>query len=198
MITSTRHSFEGPYLHGNIISKGVDCLQGAFPDYYLPVPENLQVSQALFGNTEILSLGNNKMMLLKLPQLQDTYNTGIYGIDRVNGVLYVVYPVRMRRLEIRGRIEKEGTPPAMPKPFQSMPMCRMAPQPQATSTPAMGAASVSLPGMVSNEKTITLAPREDDQVSQKKDINVENLSNATSISRLSVDNPLHIKEMEYI
>ena len=59
----------------------MDCLQGAFPDYYLAVPENLQVSQAFFGNTEILSLSNNKMTLLKLPQLQDTYNTEIYGIE---------------------------------------------------------------------------------------------------------------------
>ena len=64
----------------------------------------------------------------------------------------------MRRLEIRGRIEKEGTPPAMPKPFQSMLMSRMATQPQATSTPAMGAALVSLPRTASNEKTIALAP----------------------------------------
>ena len=102
------------------------------------------------------------MTLLKLPQLQDTYNTEIYGIDRVNGVIYTVYPVRMRRIEIRGRVEKEGTPPAMPKPFQSMLMSRMAPQPQASSTPAMGAVSVSLPRMVSNEKTIASAPREND------------------------------------
>ena len=138
------------------------------------------------------------MILLKLPQLQDTYNTEIYRIDRVNGVLYAVYPVRMRRLEIRGRIEKEGTPPAMPKPFQSMLMSRMAPQLLATSKPAMGAALVSLPGMASNEKAIASAPRKNDQVSQKKGIDVENLSNATSISRLSVDNLLHIEEMEYI
>ena len=76
--------FDGPFLHGNII-KGDDCLHGAFPDYYLPVPENIQVSQAFFGNMEVLSLSNNKMMLIKLPQLQDTYDTEIYRIDRVNG-----------------------------------------------------------------------------------------------------------------
>ena len=30
--------FDGPLLHGNIIKGGADCLHGAFPDYYLPVP----------------------------------------------------------------------------------------------------------------------------------------------------------------
>ena len=35
--------FDGPFLHGNI-KRGADCLHGAFPDYYLPVPENIQVS----------------------------------------------------------------------------------------------------------------------------------------------------------
>ena len=92
-------------------------MHGAFPDYYLPVSENIQVSQAFFGNTEVLSLSNNKMTLIKLPQLQDTYDTDFYGIDRVNGVLYAVYPVGMKKLGIRGRVEKEGTPLAMPKTF---------------------------------------------------------------------------------
>ena len=55
---------------------------------------------------------------MRLPQLQDTYDTEIYRIDRVNGTLYAVYLVGMKKLGIRGRIEKEGTPPAMPKPFQ--------------------------------------------------------------------------------
>ena len=40
--------------------------------------------------------------------------------------------------------------PTMPKPFQSM-LSRIAPQPQATSTPAMGATSIGLSGMVNNE-----------------------------------------------
>ena len=191
-------AFDEPYLHGTIIKGGVDCLQGAFPDYYLPVPGNVKVSQAFFGYTEILSLSNNKMTLLKLPQMQATYDTEIYGIDQVNGVLYAVYPVGMRQLKIRGRVEKDGPPPVMPKPFQSMLLSSVAPQPQATSTPAVGTASASLSGTVSNERTITSVPREDQQVSKKKGIDVENLSNATSISRLSVDDPLYIEEMEYI
>ena len=67
------------------------------------------------------------MTLVKLPQLQDIYETEIYGIDRVNGVLYAVYPVGMKKLRIRSRIEKEGTPPAIPKPFQSMLLSKVAP-----------------------------------------------------------------------
>ena len=138
------------------------------------------------------------MTLIKLPQLWDTYDTVIYGIDRVNGVLYAVYPVSMKRLGIRGRIEKEGTPPAMPKPYQSTLLSRVTPQPQATSMPAMGAAPIDLSGTVINERTIASAPRNDEQVGHKRGIDVENLSNATSTLRLSVDNPLHIHEMEYI
>ena len=99
---------------------------------------------------------------------------------------------------IRGRIEKEGTPPVMPKPFQSTLLSRVAPQPQATSTPAVGAAPIDLSRTVTNERTIASATRNDEQVSHKRGIDVENLSNATSILRLSVDNPLHIHEMEYI
>ena len=91
------------------------------------MPENIQVSQAFFSNTKVLSLNYNKITLIKLPQLWDTYDTEIYGINRVNGVLYAVYPVSMKRLGIRGRIEKEGTPPVMPKPFQSTLLSRVAP-----------------------------------------------------------------------
>ena len=116
----------------------------------------------------------------------------------MNGVLYAVYPVGMRQLGIRGRVEKDGPSPAMPKPFQSMLLSSVAPQPQATSTPAVRTASVGLSGTISNEKTIALALREDEQVGKKKGIDVENLSNATSILRLSMDDPLHIEEMEYI
>ena len=86
----------------------------------------------------------------------------------------------------------------MPKPFQSTLLSRVAPQPQATSTLAVGAAPVDLSGTVNNERTIVSAPRNDEQVGHKRGIDVENLSNATSILRLSVDDPLHIHEMEYI
>ena len=95
----------------------------------------------------------------------------------------------MNRLGIRGRIEKEGTPPAMPKPFQSTLLSRVAPQPQATSMPAVGAAPIDLSRTVTNERTIASAPRNDEQVGHKRGIDVKNLSNATSISRLSVDDP---------
>ena len=62
----------------------------------------------------------------------------------------------------------------------------------------MGATPVDLSRTVNNERTIASAPRNDEQVGHKRGIDVENLSNATSISRLSVDDPLHIHEMEYI
>ena len=54
----------------------------------------------------------------------------------------------------------------------------MAPQPQATSTPAVGAAPVNLSGTVTNERTIASAPKNDEQVGHKGGIDVENLSNA--------------------
>ena len=40
--------FKEPFLHDNVIREGTDCLQGAFPDYYLPIPESLQISQVFF------------------------------------------------------------------------------------------------------------------------------------------------------
>ena len=123
------------------------------------MPENIQVSQVFIGNTEVLSLSNNKMMLIKLPQLRDTYDTEIYGINRVNGVLYAAYLVGMKRLGIRGRIEKEGTPPVMPKPLQSTLLSRVAPHPQATSTPAVGAAPIDLSRTVTNEN-YCISPKE--------------------------------------
>ena len=102
------------------------------------------------------------------------------------------YLVGMERLGIRGRIEKEGTPPPMPKPFQSMLLTKVAPQPQATSTPAMGAASINLSGTVTKERMIASAPRDDKQVNPKNDIDLENLSNTTCILSLSIENPLCI------
>ena len=137
------------------------------------------------------------MTLIKLPQLWDTYDTEIYGINRVNGVLYAVYPISMKRLGISGRVEKEGDTTCNAQTFSTL-LSRVVPQPQATSTPAVGAAPVDLSGTVNNERTNASVPRNDQQVGHKKGIDVENLSNATSILRLFVDDPLHIHEMEYI
>ena len=73
----------------------------------------------------------------------------------------------------------------------------MVQQPQATYTPAVGTTATDIPGMVTNERMITSAPQEDQGIGDREDKNLENLSDATSISRLSVDDPLHIDEMEY-
>ena len=46
--------FSEPYLSRNMTERIPDCLEGAFPDYYLPVPGNVQVSQAFLDNTGLI------------------------------------------------------------------------------------------------------------------------------------------------
>ena len=69
----------------------IDCLEGVYHDYYLPVTGNIQISQAFYDNIEVISLASNAMTLLSLPELSVQFGTPIYGIDHVNGTLHATY-----------------------------------------------------------------------------------------------------------
>ena len=150
----------------------------------------------LFHNTEVISVKSNQMSLLKLPQLQCDYGTEIYSIDRVNRVLYAVYPDGMKKIDVRAHQDRQGKLVPPPKAFHSTLMANMAPGPQATSTPAMGVAVTTLASTLTNEKMLASVPREEQGHFEGEEVDPENLSNA-SISRMSVEDPLCTEEMEY-
>ena len=55
----------------------------AYPNLFLPVAENHQISDQLCGYSDSLSTDNNPMVLVELNSLSYRYGTSIYAIDYV-------------------------------------------------------------------------------------------------------------------
>ena len=62
-------------------------MKDIYPDLYLPVIENYQISDTFYGYLDSLSTDNNPMVLVELKGLSYQYGTSIYAVDRVNGTV---------------------------------------------------------------------------------------------------------------
>ena len=76
----------------------------AYPDLFLPVAENHQISDRLCGYLDSLSADNNPMVLVELNSLSYQYGTSIYAIDRVNGTMYGKFSVGYRMIPERATV----------------------------------------------------------------------------------------------
>ena len=59
-----------------------------YPDRYLPVIEDYQISDTFYGYSDSLSTDNNPVVLVELKGLSYQYGTSIYTVDRVNRTMY--------------------------------------------------------------------------------------------------------------
>ena len=125
-----------------------DHLEGVDYNYYLLVTEDITISKAFYANNEVLSLANNFITLMTLPELLVQYDTPIYRVDWANGTLYAVYTKGMKKTSLMGRKHRVR----VVEPLADV-MLVPHPQPQATSTPAVEADVTLLLGSISNEFT---------------------------------------------
>ena len=73
----------------------------AYPDLFLPVTKNHQISDRFCGYSDSLSADNNSMVLVELNSLSYWYGTSIYAINRVNGTMYGKFSVGYRMIPER-------------------------------------------------------------------------------------------------
>ena len=59
-----------------------------YPDLFLPVRENYQISDRFHGYSDHMSADNNPMVLVELNNLSFWYGTSIYAVDQINGTMY--------------------------------------------------------------------------------------------------------------
>ena len=78
--------------------------KGTYPDQFLPVAKNHQISDGFCGYLDSLSADNNPMVLVELSSLSYWYGTSIYAIDRVNGTMYGKFCVGYRMIPERATI----------------------------------------------------------------------------------------------
>ena len=76
----------------------------AYPDLFLPVTENHQISDQFCGYFDSLSADNNPMVLVELNSLSYWYGTSIYAIDRVNETMYGKFSVGYRMIPERATV----------------------------------------------------------------------------------------------
>ena len=82
----------------------VSDTKGAYPNLFLPVTKNHQISDRFCGYSDSLFIDNNPMVLVELNSLSYQYGTSIYAIDRVNGTMYGKFIVGYRMIPERATI----------------------------------------------------------------------------------------------
>ena len=87
--------------HGNIeqsktIPMSVTKVEGKYPDLYLLVAENYEISNKFCGYMDSMSADNNQMILVELTGLFYRYGNTIYAVDKVNGTMYGKFSVGFR------------------------------------------------------------------------------------------------------
>ena len=97
-----RHSNAG---ESRVIPRSTDKIGDQYPDLYLPVTQNYQISNRFYGYMASVSADNNPMILVELTELSYRYGTTIYAVDRVNGTMYGKFSVGYRVISERATRE---------------------------------------------------------------------------------------------
>ena len=58
-----------------------DIYHGVYPDFQLPLPNRLHISDLFVGNTCLISNTNSPMSILRIPNLKKMYGTVEYAIN---------------------------------------------------------------------------------------------------------------------
>ena len=58
-----------------------DVYYGIYPDFQLPLPDQLRISDLFTGSTRLISNTNSPMSILRIPSLKKMYGTADFAID---------------------------------------------------------------------------------------------------------------------
>ena len=85
----------------------VNEAEDKYPNLYLPVAENYQISNRFYEYTDSMSTENNPMVLVELTGLSYRYGTTIYVVDRVYGTMHGKFSVGYRVINERTTVEPQ-------------------------------------------------------------------------------------------
>ena len=112
-----------------------DIYHGVYPDFQLPLPNRLCISDLFVGNTNLISNTNSPMSILRIPSLKKMYGTIEFAIGQTTGQLYTVGDIDVTPINLFGGIPDEDlngkttestwlppkTPQAMSTPITMVP-----------------------------------------------------------------------------
>ena len=112
-----------------------DIYHGVYPDFQLPLPNRLRISDLFAGNKRLISNINPPMSILHIPSLNKMYGTIEFAIDQITGQLYMVGDIDVTSINLFGGIPDEDlngktkestwlppkTPQAMSTPITEVP-----------------------------------------------------------------------------
>ena len=75
-----------------------------YPDFQLPLPDRLRISNLFAGNTCLVSNTNSPMSILHIRSLKKMYGTTDFAIDRSTGQLYKIGDLDVTPINLFGGI----------------------------------------------------------------------------------------------
>ena len=98
---------ENAMVTGQLRTQLTSYAQDSYPDLYLPVQGNFQISEVFYGYSDSLSLDNNPMVLVELKDLANQYGTPVYAVDRANGKMYRTFEGGYKLIIERATLEPQ-------------------------------------------------------------------------------------------
>ena len=134
----------------DIMTPDHDIYYGIYPDFQLPLPDRLWISNLFAGNTRLVSNTNSPMSILCIPSLKKMYGTMDFAIDRSTGQLYKMGDLGVTPINLFGGIPDQNLHEQATESTRSL-----LKTPQAMSTPIMKI-SRSIPTEVKMKDSIPL------------------------------------------
>ena len=131
-----------------------DIYHGVYPDFQLPLPYRLHISDLFLENTRLVSDTNSPMSILCIPNLKKIYGTSEYVIDRNTGQLYTVGDIDVTPINVYGGIPNDEVNGQVPESTLMLPKT-----PQATSTPITEAPRSIEEAGIPRSRTPLLTPK---------------------------------------
>ena len=117
----------------DITTPDCDIYYGIYPDFQLPLPDQLRISNLFAGNTHLVSNTNSPMSILHIPSLKKMYGTTDFAVDRSTGQLYKIGDLDVTHINLFGGIPDEDLHGHTTESTRSL-----LKTPQAMSTPITG------------------------------------------------------------
>ena len=114
----------------DITTSDRDVYYGIYPDFQLPLPDRLRISDLFTSNTRLISNTNSPMSILCIQSLKKMYGTTDFAIDRSTGQLYKIGDVDVTPINLFGGIPDEDL-----HEYATESMRSLMKTPQAMSTP---------------------------------------------------------------
>ena len=105
---------------GQTRSQMTSDTKDSYPDLYLPVVENYNISDKFYGYSDSLSVDNNPVVLVELKGLYYLYGTSIYAVDSINGTMCSKFNVGYRMISKKATVKPQFRPTSLEDEYTVM------------------------------------------------------------------------------